>query len=55
MLHVGRDRIAVDQVLAVARGELTVALDPDPGFRTQLHRAREVRRDLLPLGPDLPA
>jgi histidine ammonia-lyase len=42
MLHVGRDRISVHQVLAVARGELGVALDADPAYRARLRRACEV-------------
>ncbi len=42
MLHVGRDRISIDQVLAVARGELAVVLDPEPVYRARLRRARDV-------------
>jgi len=40
-MRVGREPATIERVLAVARGELAVCLDDDPGYRQRLRRSRE--------------
>jgi histidine ammonia-lyase len=42
VLRVGRAPASIEAILAVARGEIAVALDEDPTFRERLRRARDV-------------
>ncbi len=46
VLRVGRCPASIERILAVARGELGVALDADPGHRERLRRGRDSLMDV---------
>ena len=46
----GRDRIRIEDVVALARNEARAEIDPDPTYRARLEAGEELLRKLLAVG-----
>jgi len=50
VVQIGSDDVSLDEVLAIARGEVQVALDPNPAFRARIAASERAVREHLNQG-----